>query len=95
MRKILSLAAVAVLLLCGVSAPASAQTGASQAADPPKNGTLREMLGDFLARKGRQDSAAENCRVAYNPDATLARGLAADEYVARRLKTAAERQKKN
>jgi len=60
----------------------------------PRNAALREMLGDFLARKGQTDAAAENYRAAYNIDPTLAKGLSADEYVAQRLKTAAE-QKKN
>jgi CubicO group peptidase (beta-lactamase class C family) len=60
----------------------------------PKDAKLREMLGDFLARKGPQEAAAESYRQAYNIDPTLAKGLSADEYVAQRLKAAAE-QKKN
>jgi CubicO group peptidase (beta-lactamase class C family) len=60
----------------------------------PKDAKLRELLGDFLARKGKPDSAAENYRAAYTIDPTLAKGSSADEYVAGRLKAAAE-QKKN
>jgi CubicO group peptidase (beta-lactamase class C family) len=60
----------------------------------PKDAKLREMLGDFLARKGKPDAAAESFRQAYNIDPGLAKGLSADEYVAQRLKAAAE-QKKN
>lgn len=60
----------------------------------PKDAKLRELLGDFLARKGQTDAAAESFRAAYNIDPGLAKGLSADEYVARRLKAAAE-QKKN
>ena len=60
----------------------------------PKDTVLREMLGDFLARKGRLDAAAESYRAAYTIDPGVARGLSADEYVAGRLKAAAE-QKKN
>jgi CubicO group peptidase (beta-lactamase class C family) len=57
----------------------------------PKDAKLREMLGDFLARKGRQELAAEHYRAAYNIDATLAKGLSADDYVAARLKAAEEK----
>ena len=60
----------------------------------PKDAALRQMLGDFHARKGRPEVAAENYRQAYNIDPGLARGASADEYVAGRLKAAAE-QKKN
>jgi CubicO group peptidase (beta-lactamase class C family) len=60
----------------------------------PKDAKLREMLGDFYARKGRPDAAAENYRAAYNIDPALAKGLSADDYVAGRLKAAGE-QKKN
>jgi CubicO group peptidase (beta-lactamase class C family) len=59
----------------------------------PKDAKLRELLGDFLARKGRPDAAAENFRAAYNLDPTLAKGSSVDEYVAQRLKAA--EQKKN
>jgi tetratricopeptide (TPR) repeat protein len=59
----------------------------------PKDARLRELLGDFLARQGKSDSAAENYRAAYNIDPTLAKGLSADEYVAGRLKAAAEPKK--
>jgi CubicO group peptidase (beta-lactamase class C family) len=59
----------------------------------PKDARLRELLGDFLARQGKPDSAAENYRAAYNIDPTLAKGLSADEYVAGRLKAAAEPKK--
>ena len=57
----------------------------------PKNAKLRELFGDFLARKGKPDEAAENFRAAYNIDPGLAKGLSADEYVAGRLKAAAAR----
>jgi tetratricopeptide (TPR) repeat protein len=60
----------------------------------PRDAALREMLGDFLARKGRLQEAAESYRAAYNIDPTIAKGLTADDYVAQRLKAAAE-QKKN
>lgn len=60
----------------------------------PKDAKLRELLGDFLARKGKPDEAAASYRQAYTIDPTLAKGLSADEYVAGRLKAAAE-QKKN
>ncbi|HEX8204417.1 MAG TPA: hypothetical protein VF587_00010, partial [Solirubrobacteraceae bacterium] len=60
----------------------------------PKDARLRELLGDFLARKGRPDAAAENFRAAYDLDPAVGKGSAADEYVAGRLKAAAE-QKKN
>lgn len=60
----------------------------------PKDAKLRELLGDFLARKGQTDAAAESYRAAYTIDPGLAKGLSADEYVAGRLKAAAE-QKKN
>ena len=60
----------------------------------PKDAKLRELLGDFLARQGQTAAAAESYRAAYNIDPGLAKGLSADEYVARRLKAAAE-QKKN
>jgi len=56
----------------------------------PRNAALREMLGDFLARKGRADEAAENYRQAYALDPALAKGLSADDYVAGKLKAAAE-----
>jgi tetratricopeptide (TPR) repeat protein len=60
----------------------------------PKDAALRQMLGDFLARKGRADAAAEHYRAAYNLDSGLGKGLPAEEYVSGRLKAAAE-QKKN
>jgi CubicO group peptidase (beta-lactamase class C family) len=60
----------------------------------PRDAALRQMLGDFHARKGQTDKAAENYRAAYTIDQGLAKGLSADEYVAQRLKAAAE-QKKN
>ena len=60
----------------------------------PRDAALRQMLGDFHARKGQADKAAENYRAAYTIDQGLAQGLSADEYVAQRLKAAAE-QKKN
>ena len=60
----------------------------------PKDAKLREMLGDFLARQGKPDAAAENYRQAYALDPAVAKGLSADDYVAGRLKAAAE-QKKN
>jgi CubicO group peptidase (beta-lactamase class C family) len=60
----------------------------------PGNAALREMLGDFLARKGKLDPAAENYRAAYKIDPKLGKGLSADEYVAGKIKAAAE-QKKN
>jgi hypothetical protein len=47
------------------------------------------MPGDFLARKGRAETAAESYRAAY----TIDQG-SADEYVAQRMRAAAE-QKKN
>ncbi len=56
----------------------------------PRNAALREMLGDFHARKGRADVAAENYRQAYALDPALAKGLSADDYVAGKLKAAAE-----
>ena len=61
----------------------------------PKDAKLREMLGDFLARKGKTDEAAANYRAAYGIDPALAKGLSADEYVASRLKAAAAEAKKN
>ena len=60
----------------------------------PRDAAAREMLGDFHARKGSRESAAEHYRAAYNLDPAPAKGLSADEYVAGRLKAAAE-QKKN
>ncbi len=60
----------------------------------PKHAALRELFGDFLARKGRTEEAAGNYRQAYTIDPGIAKGAAAEEYVARRLKAAAE-QKKN
>jgi CubicO group peptidase (beta-lactamase class C family) len=60
----------------------------------PKDAKLRELLGDFLARKGQPDAAAESYRAAYTIDPSLAKGLSSDDYVAQRLKAAAE-QKKN
>jgi CubicO group peptidase (beta-lactamase class C family) len=60
----------------------------------PKNAAAREMLGDFLARKGKPDEAAENYRQAYALDPAVGKGSSADDYVAGRLKAAAE-QKKN
>ena len=56
----------------------------------PKDAALREMLGDFLARKGRAAEAAESYRQAYSIDPAVARGSSADDYVAGRLKAAAE-----
>lgn len=56
----------------------------------PRNAALRELLGDFHARKGRADVAAENYRQAYALDPALAKGLSADDYVAGKLKAAAE-----
>jgi tetratricopeptide (TPR) repeat protein len=60
----------------------------------PRDAALRVLLGDFLARKGRADAAAESYRAAYAIDPGLAKGFPADEWVASRLKAAAE-QKKN
>ena len=60
----------------------------------PKDAALRALLGDFLARKGRPDAAAESYRAAYDIDPGLGKGLSAEEYVSGRLKAAAE-QKKN
>ncbi|MBV9928961.1 MAG: class A beta-lactamase-related serine hydrolase [Acidobacteria bacterium] len=60
----------------------------------PKDAKLRELLGDFLARKGRTQEAAESYRQAYNLEPGLSKGAAVEEYVAQRLKLAAE-QKKN
>ena len=60
----------------------------------PKDAAAREMLGDFLARKGRAAEAAEHYRQAYALDPALGKGLSADDYAAGRLKAAAE-QKKN
>jgi CubicO group peptidase (beta-lactamase class C family) len=59
----------------------------------PKDAALRQMLGDFLARKGRADEAAANYRQAYALDPALGKGLSADDYVAGRLKAAAEGKK--
>jgi hypothetical protein len=59
----------------------------------PRNAALRELLGDFHARKGRADAAAENYRQAYALDPALAKGMSADDYVAARLKAAAEPKK--
>jgi tetratricopeptide (TPR) repeat protein len=59
----------------------------------PKNAAAREMLGDFHARKGRADVAAENYRQAYALDPARAKGMSADDYVAARLKAAAELKK--
>ncbi|HEX8354723.1 MAG TPA: serine hydrolase domain-containing protein [Pyrinomonadaceae bacterium] len=60
----------------------------------PKDAALRELLGDFLARKGRPDAAAESYRLAHALDPAVGKGASADEYVAGRLKAAAG-QKKN
>ncbi|HWS85951.1 MAG TPA: serine hydrolase domain-containing protein [Pyrinomonadaceae bacterium] len=57
----------------------------------PKDAKLRELLGDFLARKGNRELATEHYRAAYNLDAALAKGLSADDYVAQRLKAAGEK----
>lgn len=57
----------------------------------PKDARLRELFGDFLARKGKPDEASESYRQAYNLDPALAKGLSADAYAAGRLKAAAER----
>ena len=54
----------------------------------PKDAALRELFGDFLARKGRAAEAEENYRQAYTIDPARAKGLSADEYVAHRLKAA-------
>ena len=59
----------------------------------PRNAALREMLGDFHARKGRVDVASENYRQAYALDPALAKGSSADEYVAGKIKAAAELKK--
>ncbi|HEX6186429.1 MAG TPA: serine hydrolase, partial [Pyrinomonadaceae bacterium] len=60
----------------------------------PKDAKLRELFGDFLARKGRLEEATESYRQAYALDPAVGKGASADDYVAGRLKTAAE-QKKN
>ena len=60
----------------------------------PKEAKLRELLGDFQARKGKPDEATASYRQAYHLDPSLAKGSSADEYVAGRLRAAAE-QKKN
>jgi CubicO group peptidase (beta-lactamase class C family) len=57
----------------------------------PKDARLRELLGDFLARKGQPDAAAESFRAAYNLDPALAKGASVDEYVAQRLKAAEQK----
>jgi hypothetical protein len=59
----------------------------------PRDAALRVMLGDFLMRKGRADSAAESYRAAYNIDPGLGKGLSADEYVAGKVKAASEPKK--
>jgi len=59
----------------------------------PRDAKLRELLGDFLARKGKSEEAAESYRQAYTIDPARAKGASADEYVAGRLKAA--EQKKN
>ena len=50
-----------------------------------KNAPLREMLGDFLLKKGRRDEAAESFRRAYALDPAAAKGATVGEYVARKL----------
>jgi CubicO group peptidase (beta-lactamase class C family) len=57
----------------------------------PKDAAVRELFGDFLARKGRTQEAAENYRQAYALDPARAKGLSADEYVAQRLKAAEQK----
>jgi CubicO group peptidase (beta-lactamase class C family) len=59
----------------------------------PKDAMLRVLLGDFLMRKGRADSAAENYCAAYSIDPSLGKGLSADEYVAGKIKAASEPKK--
>ncbi|HEV2862827.1 MAG TPA: serine hydrolase domain-containing protein [Pyrinomonadaceae bacterium] len=54
-----------------------------------KNAALREMLGDFLLKKGRRDEAAESYRRAYALDPAVAKGATAEDYVARKLAGAA------
>lgn len=61
----------------------------------PKDAAARELLGDFLARKGQTAAAAQSYRAAYNIEPGLAKGSSVDEYVAGRLKAAAAEQKKN
>jgi CubicO group peptidase (beta-lactamase class C family) len=56
----------------------------------PKDAALRVMLGDFLARKGRLDAAAESYREAYTIDPGLGKGQSAEEFVSGKLKAAAE-----
>lgn len=50
-----------------------------------RDAALRELLGDFLLKKGRRDEAAESFRRAYALDPALAKGAAVDDYVARKL----------
>ncbi|HEY0174130.1 MAG TPA: serine hydrolase [Pyrinomonadaceae bacterium] len=59
----------------------------------PRDAPLRALLGDFLARKGRPDAAAESYREAYKIDPNLGKGLSAEEYVSARLKAAGEPKK--
>lgn len=56
----------------------------------PKDAPLRVMLGDFLARKGWPDAAAESYREAYKIDPAVGKGQSAEEFVSGRLKAAAE-----
>lgn len=56
----------------------------------PKDAALRVLLGDFLARKGRLDAAAESYREAYKLDPGLGKGQSAEEFASGRLKAAAE-----
>lgn len=50
-----------------------------------RHAQLREMLGDFLLKKGRRDEAAESFRRAFALDPAAAKGASLEEYVARKL----------
>jgi len=52
----------------------------------PKNGSLHELLGDLLLKKGQSDQAMSNFRTAYQLDPKLGKGASIDEYVAARMK---------
>lgn len=57
----------------------------------PKEAALQQMLGDFLLRKGERALAEESYRKAFALDANIGKGVLADEYVARRMNSLAEK----
>ena len=59
-----------------------------------RDASMRVLLGDLLARKGRLDSAAENYHAAYGFDPSIGKGQSETEYVAGKIKAAQELKKK-